>query len=60
MGNLIPILARLFQREQTRRHSNRKGISILNYQEFLINLNNYLKDYLINALNCIRVSLASI
>ena len=60
MGNLVPILARLFQREQTRRHNNRKGISILNYQEFLINLNNYLKDYLINALNCIRVSLASI
>ena len=50
----------LIQLEQTCRHDNRKEISILNYQEFLINLNNYLKDYLLDALNCIRVSLASI
>ena len=35
-----PSLARLFQRDQTCRHGNRKGI----------NLNNYLKDDLPNAL----------
>ena len=48
---LFPSLLRLFQRDQTFRHFNRKGISILNYQQFIINLNNYLKDDLPNALN---------
>ena len=60
VGKLFPSLPKLFQRHQTCRHVNRKGISILNYKQFIINLNNYLKDDLPNALNYIRVSLASI
>ena len=38
----------------------RKGIHIVNYKQFIRNLNNYLKDDLPNALNYIRVLLASI
>ena len=53
-------LPRLFQRDQTYRHVSRKGIKILNYKQFITNLNNYLKDDLPDALNYIRVSLASI
>ena len=60
VGRLFPSLPTLFQRDQICRHANRKGISILNYKQFIINLNNYLKDDLPNALNYIRVSLASI
>ena len=60
VGKLFPSLPRLFQRDQTWRHVNRKGTSIINYKQFIINLNNYLKDDLPNALNYIRVSLASI
>ena len=59
-GMLFPSLSRLFQRDQTCRHNNRKGISMLNCKQFIINLNNYLKDDLPNVLNYIRVSLASI
>ena len=55
LENLFPSLPRLFQREQTWRYVSTKRISISNY-----NLNNYLKDDLPNALNYIRVSLASI
>ena len=57
---LFPSLLRLFQRDQTWRLVNRKGISILSYKQFIINLNNYLKDDLLNALNYIRAQLASI
>ena len=53
------LFLRLLHRDQTCGHSNRKGIYILNYKRFIINLNNYLNDDLPNALNCIRVSLAS-
>ena len=60
VGKLFPSLPRLFQRDQTWRHVNRKGISILNYKQSIINLNNYMKDDLPNALNYIRVMLASI
>ena len=60
VGKLFPGLPRLLQRDQTCRHDNRKGISILNHKEFIINLNNYLKDDLPNALNSIRVLEASI
>ena len=42
------------------KHVNRKGISILNYEQFIINLNNHLKDDLPNELNYMRVSLASV
>ena len=42
------------------KHVNRKEISILNYEQFIINLNNYLKDDLPNELNYMRVSLASV
>ena len=59
VGKLFPSLPRLFQRDQTCRHGNRKGIFILNYKQFIINRNNYLKDDLPNTLNYIRVSLAS-
>ena len=55
-----PSLPRLFQMDQACRHVNRKGINILNYKQFITNLNNYLKDDLPNALSYIRVSLASI
>ena len=55
-----PSLPRLFQRDQACRHVNRKGINILNYKQFITNLNNYLNDDLPNALSYIRVSLASI
>ena len=41
VGKLFP---RLFHRDQTSEHSNRKGIYILNYKRFIINLNNYLND----------------
>ena len=53
-------MPRIFQRDQTCKHDNRKGISILNYEQFIVNLNNYLKDDLADALNYIKVSLASI
>ena len=59
VGKLFPSLPRLFQQDQTWRHVNRKGISILDYKQFIINLNNYPKDDLPNALNYIRVLLAS-
>ena len=48
---LFPSLLRIFQRDQTCRHDNIKGISISNYKQYIINLNNYLKDDLLNALN---------
>ena len=60
VGKSFPSLHRLFQRDQTCRHNSRKGISILNYNQFVMNLNNYLKDNLANALNYIRASLAFI
>ena len=60
VGKLFPSLRRLFERDQICRHVNGKGINILNYKQFITNLNNYLKDDLPNALNYIRVSLASI
>ena len=60
VGKLFPSLPRIFQRDQTWRHVNRKGIYFLNYKQFIINLNLHLKDYLPNALNYIRVLLASI
>ena len=60
VGKLFPSLPRLFQRDQTWRHVNRKEISILNYRQCIINLNSYPKDDLPNALNYIRVSLALI
>ena len=41
---LFPSLLRLFQRDHTCRHDNRKRISILNYKQFIIGLNNYMKD----------------
>ena len=58
-GKLFPSLPRLFQMDQTCRNLNRKGINILNYKQFITSINNYLKDDLPNALNYIRVSLAS-
>ena len=60
VGKLLSSLPRLFQRDQTWRNVNRKGISILDYMQFIINVNNYLKHDLPNAFNYIRVSLASI
>ena len=59
-GKLFPRLPRLFQMDQTWRHVSRRGMSILNYKQLTDNLNNYLKDDLPNALNHIKVSLASI
>ena len=60
VGKLFPSPSRLFKRDQTSRHVNRKGMYIVNYKQFITNLNNYLKDDLPNALNYIGVSLASI
>ena len=60
VGKLFPSLPRLFQRDQTCRHVNMKGINILNYKQFITNMNNYLKDDLPNTLSYIIVSLASI
>ena len=60
VGRFFPRLPRLFQRYRIYRHVNRKEINILNYKEFITNLNNYLKDDLPNALKQIRLSLASI
>ena len=60
VGKLFPSLPTLFQRDQACRHDNRKGISILNYKQCIINLNNYLRDDVPNALNVIKVSLAFI
>ena len=57
VGKLFPTLPRLFQRGQTCRHVNSKGLNILNYKQLITNLNNYLKDDLPNPLNYIRVSL---
>ena len=57
---LFPNLPRLFKRDQTCRHVNRKGINILNCKQFITNLKNYLKDDLSYALNYTRVSLACI
>ena len=54
---LFSSLLRLFQRDQTYRHDNSKGISILSYKQFILNLNNYLKDDLPNSLNYIRILL---
>ena len=48
---LFPSLPRLFQRDQTCRHANRKERNFVNYKQFITNLNNYLKDDLLNALN---------
>ena len=44
VGVLFPSLPRLFQTDQPCRHVTRKGISILIHTEFIINLNNYLKE----------------
>ena len=60
VGKLFPFLPRLFQRDQTWIHNSNKGISFLNYKQFMINLSNYMQDDLPNALNYIRVSQASI
>ena len=60
VGKLFASLPRLFQRDQTCRDVNRKGINILNYKQFITNLNNYLKNHLPNALNYIRMLLVSI
>ena len=60
VGKLFASLPRLFQRDQTCRHVNRKGINILNCKQFITNLKNYLKDDLSYALNYTRVSLACI
>ena len=60
VGKLFPNLPKLFQRDQTCRYDNVKEMSILNFEQYIINLNNYIKDDLPNALNYIRVSLASI
>ena len=60
VGKLFPSLHRLFERDQIYRHVNRKEINILDYKQFITNLNNYLKDDRPNAFNYIRVSLASI
>ena len=45
---LFSSLPSLFQRNQTCRHDNRQGISASNYKQFIIYLNNYLKDDLPN------------
>ena len=60
VGKLFPSLHRLFERDQICRHVNGKGINILNYKQFITNLNNYLKNHLPNALNYIRMLLVSI
>ena len=60
VGKLFPNLPRLFRRDQTWRHVNRKGTPIIIFNQCIINLNNYLKDDLPNALNYIRLLLASI
>ena len=61
VGKLFPFLPRLFQRDQTWIHNNNnKGISFLNYKQFIISLSNYMQDDLPNALNYIRASQASI
>ena len=60
VGQLFPSLPRLFQRDQTWGQVNTKGTSVLNYKQFIINLNNFMKDDLPNVLNYIRVSLASV
>ena len=57
---LFPFLSKLFQRDQTWIHNNNKGISFLNYKQFIISLSNYMQDDLPNALNYIRASQASI
>ena len=44
----FPSLPRLFQKNQTCRHDNRQRISASNYKQFVIYLNNYLKDDLPN------------
>ena len=36
VGKLFPSLPRLFQRDQTWRHVNTKGTSIINYKQFII------------------------
>ena len=36
VGKLFPSLPRIFQRDQTCRHLNRKGINILNYKQFSV------------------------
>ena len=59
-GNVGKLFSSLHTLLRTCRHDNTKGISILNYKQFIINLNNHLKDDLPNALNYIRVSLDSI
>ena len=46
VGKLFPSLPRLFQRDQTCRHVNMKGTNILDYKQFITNLNNYLKENL--------------
>ena len=56
VGKLFPSLPRLFQRDQQCRHVNKKGINISNYKQFIINLNNYLKDDLPNELNYMSVA----
>ena len=57
------VVGKLFsnlQRDLTCRHDNRKEISILIYLQFIKNLNNYQENNLPNALNYIRVLLATI
>ena len=43
VGKLIPRLPTLFPKDQTYRHVNRKGVNVLNYKQFITNLNHYLK-----------------
>ena len=59
-GTVGKLFSSLHTLLRTCRHDNTKGISILNYKQFIINLNNHLKDDLPNAVNYIRVSLDSI
>ena len=40
VGKLFPSLPTLFQRDQTWTHFKKKGTSIINYKQFIINLNN--------------------
>ena len=57
-GKLFPSIPRLFQTDQTWRNFNRKGTSIINCKQLIIDLNKYLNDDLANTLKYIRVSLA--
>ena len=43
-NNFLVFIDFIDQKDQTFRHGNRKGMSNLNYEQFIINLNNYLRD----------------